>query len=113
MADAQDLGSCTERCRGSTPLSCSDENPPPPYGGKDRNTMITYTPPRYRSFLIFLALSAIAMPGSFVCADTVWHKSAGAKNALKYDNVKIEKVDGDYLVFLSASGNETRKRFDE
>ena len=22
MADAQDLGSCTERCRGSTPLSC-------------------------------------------------------------------------------------------
>jgi hypothetical protein len=22
LADAQDLGSCTERCRGSTPLSC-------------------------------------------------------------------------------------------
>jgi hypothetical protein len=24
LADAQDLGSCTERCRGSTPLSCID-----------------------------------------------------------------------------------------
>ena len=23
LADAQDLGSCTERCRGSTPLSCT------------------------------------------------------------------------------------------
>ena len=23
LADAQDLGSCTERCRGSTPLSCN------------------------------------------------------------------------------------------
>jgi TolA-binding protein len=75
--------------------------------------MTPHTPRRYRSFLIFLALSGIAIPGSLVWADTVWHKSGNAKNALKYDNVKIEKVDGDYLVFLSASGNETRKRFDE
>src|SRR5580658_921239 len=29
LADAQDLGSCTERCRGSTPLSCKQKSMEP------------------------------------------------------------------------------------
>jgi TolA-binding protein len=65
--------------------------------------------PRYRSFLALLALGAAAIPAAAVSADTIWYKSAGAKTALKYDNIKIEKVDGDNLLFLSASGNETKK----
>ena len=38
---------------------------------------------------------------------------AGRKKALKYENVKVLKVDGENLVFDSASGNETRKKLVE
>jgi len=67
---------------------------------------------RFRSLRIAL-LAVIVMPVASVSADTIWHKSAGAKNALEYDNVKIERVDGDDLVFISASGNETHKKLAE
>jgi TolA-binding protein len=58
-------------------------------------------------------LAAILLPLAAVSADTIWHKSPGARQALMYENVKIEKVEGDSLVFISASGNETRKKLAE
>jgi hypothetical protein len=61
--------------------------------------------------LTFLAASLL--PLAAASADTIWHKSPGARQALMYDNVKIEKVEGDSLVFVSASGNETRKKLAE
>jgi len=69
--------------------------------------------PRYRSFLCLLTLAGIAIPGAAASADTLWHKSAGAKTALQYQNVKIEKMEGDNLDFLSSSGNETHKKLAE
>ncbi len=75
--------------------------------------MLNPQPSRFRSSLITALLAVITLPVAAASADTVWHKSAGAKKALMYQNVKVEKVDGDDLVFVSASGNETRKKLAE
>src|SRR5262245_29629987 len=86
LADAQDLGSCTERCRGSTPLSC----------------IATRTARMWivRSLaLVSVVLSFVASAG----ADTVWVGTAG--KALERKNMKIENLTADGLIFRSASSD--------
>jgi TolA-binding protein len=75
--------------------------------------MAIISPRRYRSCLTILALAGALFPAGFVSADTIWLKSPGAKTALEFDNVKIEKVDGENLLFISSSGNETHKKLAE
>jgi TolA-binding protein len=59
---------------------------------------------RFNSVHVALLLALTALPVATASADTIW------KNALKYDGIKIERVEGDDLVFISSSGNETRKK---
>jgi TolA-binding protein len=54
-----------------------------------------------------MLLALILLPATIASADTIW------KNTLKYDNIRIDRVDGADLVFVSASGNETRKVLSE
>ena len=68
---------------------------------------------RLRRFLVTLLLAIAAVPAAQAVADTVWLKSPGAKTAVKYDNVKIERVDGNNLLFTSESGNEARKPLEQ
>src|SRR5439155_26609155 len=78
LADAQDLGSCTERCRGSTPLSC------------------TRFPPMYptRSNVILAALSLLL--GGSICADTI------VVGGLQVGDAKITRVANGSIYFTKA-----------
>jgi TolA-binding protein len=69
--------------------------------------MLTQHRFRLHSLQAALLLSLILIPVTKASADTIW------KNTLKYDNIKIDRVDGADLVFVSASGNETRKLLSE
>ena len=84
MADAQDLGSCTERCRGSTPLSCIG----------------------FRAVVKWILGVSIFVP--MARADTVW-VGENAANPIRDDGVKIDRLDGDHLVFTTAGGTDVSK----
>src|SRR5690606_9550813 len=78
LADARDLGSRTERCRGSTPLSCSD-------GVRIRYPFHTASSVTMKKSLIaFTILLAAALPVMPASADTV-HVGGG----LKFDEVQV------------------------
>jgi TolA-binding protein len=89
LADAQDLGSCTARCRGSNPLSCIHMKIP----------------------AIIAAVLGIA---SFACADTIWLKSESSGKPLPpLPGVKIEKIakgdSAEDLFYLLPGGQEKNK----
>jgi TolA-binding protein len=93
LADAQDLGSCTARCRGSTPLSCIP----------------------MKSLTILLVILGAA---SLLHADTLWLKSPTSGKPLPpLDGVKIEKIaKGDSpedLFYLLPSGQERNKPLEQ
>src|SRR5439155_11941194 len=80
LADAQDLGSCTERCRGSTPLSC----------------------------ILAVAL-AISLCGQCSArGDTLWVGSGGGGGNIQISNAKVLRVEKDQIIFLTG-GRETSR----
>src|SRR5438876_3824997 len=88
LADAQDLGSCTERCRGSTPLSCS-----PIHGQwKMGNGKWKCGLSRFSICHLFLPLSI----ATSACADTLWIGS-GSGGAIQVSSATILRVDKDRL----------------
>ena len=80
MADAQDLGSCTERCRGSTPLSC----------------------------ILAVALGITLGGQSSARGDTLWVGSGGGGGTIQVSNAKILRVEKDQIIFLTG-GRETSR----
>src|SRR4051812_11107543 len=64
LADAQDLGSCTERCRGSTPLSC--------IVAEDRRLKIEDRRSRDGVLAILYLLSSILVLPAAARGDTLW-----------------------------------------
>ena len=89
MADAQDLGSCTARCRGSTPLSCI----------------------HMKSLAIIAAVLGIT---SVLRADTLWLKSETSGKPLPpLAGVKIEKIakgdSAEDLFYMLPGGQERNK----
>src|SRR6478672_2540975 len=100
LADAQDLGSCTARCRGSTPLSCMVPE-----------TVMVFFRSLARSSTLALALAGCAAVGTGARADSLWVSSGGTGKPLQDDNVQITRVEGGALFFRAPNGNETKRDF--
>src|SRR5689334_17081684 len=83
LADAQDLGSCTERCRGSTPLSCTGRR------AKDHHRMNL----TLKSLLCALLFAVTAR------ADDVYVRSGKEAAELGLKNVTIRTVKDGELYF--------------
>src|SRR5689334_2731748 len=99
LADAQDLGSCTERCRGSTPLSCTEAAK-----GRIMDRSVSFS--RIGRPLILMAgLSLFAVAAS---ADTVWVKS-GKGSAILFKDIKVVGVQGDSITFSNPAGTQTSR----
>ena len=83
MADAQDLGSCTERCRGSTPLSCI----------KGREMIPTVT----RNLILFTLACVVAASTAF--ADDIYLRSGKEAKELGLKNVTFRSVKNGDLYY--------------
>ncbi len=132
MADAQDLGSCTERCRGSTPLSCIlrctqkiypkrslPREDRPGCTGSHRKTRNYHAIP-LPCYLLYRALDSVRLASFLLVlatgasADTVWVRSGASAKGLPFPDVKVEKVQGSDIFFVSeGSGRETRRSLDQ
>jgi hypothetical protein len=76
LADAQDLGSCTERCRGSTPLSCIG---------------------RMLAAALLAAAWSAAGPASARADSLTIHGADGSGFTL--DSVRIDRIDGGAVYY--------------
>src|ERR1700691_395044 len=84
LADAQDLGSCTERCRGSTPLSCTACEILLPFQRMKRMNLSNRFSSRFSRNLVLAA--AVLLPGAIALGDTVYIQSTATGTPLKRDN---------------------------
>src|SRR4051812_15681930 len=99
LADAQDLGSCTERCRGSTPLSCTCR----------RGSRIEDRGSRGNAVAILYLLSSILVLPPATRADTLWVGSGGGTGAIQIANAKITRVEKDQIYFLTSGREASRE----
>jgi tetratricopeptide (TPR) repeat protein len=95
LADAQDLGSCTERCRGSTPLSCI---------GKRIAGMI-----RLGKFIV---LSSLCLAPALAPGDAIW-VGESTKNPIMAGDVHIVGIQSNVLMYTIGGGEDATKPLDQ